>query len=178
MSTEKKIWIIVSVTIALFAYGIYNVYKPDTLPINFIRGEVREIAPGVLIGPYPTEREIKRLRRVGVVAFVNLMNSSNPIEKGLFETESRAAGKYGLKVFNFPMSFTRLKGKANRATVAQAVKRSMEIETGPEEFIYVHCYLGKHRVVIFAKAYMSALNIQKKVTEAAIVKQLRPGSAP
>ncbi len=171
MSTEKKVWIIVVVSITLFAFGLYNVYKPDTLPMNFVRGDVREITPGVLIGPYPTEREIKRLKRIGVVAFVNLMDSSNPLEKDLFKVEQRAAEKYGLTVLNFPMGFIKLGSKANTATVAEAVKRTMEITTAPEESIYVHCYLGRHRVGVFAKAYIKALDLKNRKTRTVTKKE-------
>ncbi|MBE9527950.1 MAG: hypothetical protein IME99_01785 [Proteobacteria bacterium] len=158
MSTEKKVWIIVVVSVALFAFGLYNVYKPDTLPMSFIRGDVREITPGVLVGPYPTEREIKRLKRIGVVGFVNLMDASNPLEKDLFKAETKAAGKYGLQVVNFPMGIIKLNGKANKATVAKAVEKARQLAetTGVQESIYIHCYLGRHRVGVFAEAYLAA----------------------
>lgn len=157
MSTEKKVWVIILVSAMLFAFGLYNVYKPDTLPMSFIRGDVREIAPGVLVGPYPTEREIKKLKRIGVVSFVNLMDASNPLEKDLFKAETKAAAKYGLTVVNFPMGIIKLNGKANKATVAKAVESTRQLaeKTGPEESIYVHCYLGRHRVGVFAAAYLA-----------------------
>ncbi len=167
MSTEKKVWIIVIVSAVLFTFGLYNVYKPDTLPMSFIRGDVREITPGVLVGPYPTEREIKRLKRIGVVSFVNLMDASNPLEKDLFKTERKAAEKYGLTVVNFPMGIVKLKGKSNKATVSKAVEQTLKMAqaTGAEESIYVHCYLGRHRVGLFAEAYLRALGEPAKKSE-------------
>lgn len=157
MSTEKKVWLLVGVFALLFAYGIYNVYKPDHLPMSFVRGEVRAIGPGVIVGPYPTEPEMRRLKRLGVVELVSLMDPGNPVESPLVAKEAESARGLGLGHVVFPMGFVDLGSDANTARVEEAL--GYVLANTPEEGegkLYVHCYLGRHRVGIFLDLYSKA----------------------
>ncbi len=150
MNTEKKIWLLALVFGSLFIYAVYNILTPDRFPMSFVRGEAREITPLMIVGPYPTEREIKKLKARGVEVLVSFLNPSNPAETLLEEEERRNAPKAGLLYLNFPMDFLHLEGKANSEQIRLAIER-LKAYAGRK--IYVHCYLGRHRVAMFEKEF-------------------------
>lgn len=170
MSTEKKFWIITVVVAVLFAYGVYNVFKPDIPPLSFVRGTVREVSPGVLIGPYPSENEMYRLKAMGVGVVISLMDGSSPVESMLVSEGRARAEEYGMEYHNLPMSVTDLNGDGNIVTADDAVK--LALSPGSKK-VYVHCYLGRHRVSVFeaeflkAKAARDAAEPALKVSEGA-----------
>ncbi len=158
MSSEKKFWIIAAVFAVLFAYGIYNVFKPDIPPLSFVRGTVREISPGVLIGPYPSDNEMYRLKAMGVRTVISLMDPGSKVESMLVaEGKARAEG-YGMEHYGFPMSVGDMEGEGNMAQVKEAVRQARPSEGNK---VYVHCYLGRHRAGIFEREF-----IKEKVTRA------------
>ncbi|MBI5236935.1 MAG: hypothetical protein HY887_00740 [Deltaproteobacteria bacterium] len=151
MNTEKKIWLLAIVFGVLFIYAVYNIFAPDRFPMSFVRGQAREITPLVLVGPYPTEREIKQLKARGVQVLVSFLNPANPAETMLEEEERRNAAKAGFEYLNFPMDFLHLGDLANSEQIRLAVERLKDY-TGKK--IYVHCYLGRHRVAMFEKEFL------------------------
>lgn len=160
MSTEKKLWVITIVFAALFGYGVYNVFKPDRPPLSFVRGTVREISPGVLIGPYPTEAEMYRLKAMGVRTVISLMDPDSKVEY-MVESEGRTLAEgYGMEYHDFPISVVDMEGAGSVMSVKEAVSLAMA-SNGKK--VYVHCYLGRHRVGIFEREFLKA----EKVKDAA-----------
>lgn len=151
MNTEKKIWLLAIVFGALFIYAIYNIFTPDRFPMSFVRGQAREITPMVSVGPYPTEREIKKLKARGVEVLVSFLSPSNPAETMLEEEGRKNASKAGLLYLNFPMDFLHLEGTANSEQIRLTVER---LKGYAGRKIYVHCYLGRHRVAMFEKEFL------------------------
>lgn len=151
MNTEKKIWLLALVFGSLFTYAVYNILTPDRFPMSFVRGEAREITPLMIVGPYPTEREIQKLKDRGVEVLVSFLNPSNPAETLLEEEERRNAPKAGLLYLNFPMDFLHLEGAANSEQIRLAIER---LKGYRGRKTYVHCYLGRHRVAMFEKEFL------------------------
>ena len=151
MNTEKKIWLLALVFGSLFIYAVYNILTPDRFPMSFVRGEAREITPLVLVGPYPTEREIKKLKAKGVEVLVSFLNPANPAETMLEAEERRNAPKAGLLYLNFPMDFLHLEGAANSEQIRLTIER---LKGYAGRKTYVHCYLGRHRVAMFEKEFL------------------------
>lgn len=149
MSTEKKLRLIMTAFVMLVAYGIWNLFQPDNFPMSFVRGEVREAAPGVLVGPYPTEAELKILARNGVVEVISLMDPESAVESRLVEEEIKLVSLRGLRFQNYPMDFKDMNGQKSAAGLEQTMERLSK--RGGEKF-YVHCYLGRHRVGIVEAA--------------------------
>lgn len=149
MSTEKKLWVIMAVFIGLAAFGVWNIFQPDVFPMSFVRGEVRELAPGVIGGPYPTEAELRLLARNGVVEVISLMDPESAVEAGLVKEEKRLVADKGLKFRNFPMDFQDMNSLKSAQGLEQALLR---ISARGAEKIYVHCYLGRHRVGLIEAA--------------------------
>ena len=151
MTSEKKFWAITAVFAALFAYGIFNVFKPDIPPLSFVRGTVREISPGVLVGPYPSESEMYRLKAMGVRVVISLMDPGSQVESMLVVEGKARAEDYGMEYHNFPINLMEMEGEASKASVAEAIGRARPAEGRK---VYVHCYLGRHRASIFEREFI------------------------
>ncbi|HEY5649414.1 MAG TPA: hypothetical protein VIU33_07940 [Nitrospiria bacterium] len=137
-----------------FSYGIYNIFEPEYYPIKFLRGEVVQVSESLITGPYPTEDEVKRLKKLGVTELIGLLDSQMPFESPLIGKEADIAAKYGLGFRNIPLMYLpNLNSKANLAKVADLVSELRD-NTGR---VYVHCYLGRHRVGLVRDAYLRAV---------------------
>ncbi|CAG1769540.1 atypical dual specificity phosphatase [uncultured bacterium] len=143
MGTEKRIWFITAAFLGLVVYGVWNLFQPDRFPMSFARGEVREAIPGVLIGPYPTEEELKVLKRNGVAEVMSLMDPESIAEAALVRSEKELVSKAGLAFVNYPMDFKDMNGARSAKGMEGALER-LSKRAGAK--VYVHCYLGRHRV--------------------------------
>ncbi len=151
MRTESKIWIITVFFVGLFAFGLYSAFRPESYPLKFIRGDVRLVAENVIIGPYPEKREWRRLREdMGVDVLVSLMDPASVVEGGFVKKEKEFAARYGMEFRNFPMDFMHLSDKSNKEQAKLLTKYILK--SGEKKF-YVHCYLGRHRVQVFADTF-------------------------
>ncbi len=148
LNTEKKFWIITLFFLGLFAYGIYNVFIPDRFPMSFVRGEARKIGANVIIGPYPTESELIKLKDNGVEEVISLMDPASPVESELVKREKGLVKRLGLEFKNFPMSFVRLESEENKKRLSSLVSYILSDSTKQR---YIHCYLGRHRVGLLEK---------------------------
>ena len=158
VNTEKKIRLMVLLLLSLFIYGLYNIFQPDMFPMKFVRGELKEINENLIVGPYPTEREIIKLKKMGINEIINLMDSMSVIESRLIDEEKKLAEKYNLKYMNFPMSFTKLESKENSDQISLLIKHILSAKGGK---IYIHCYLGRHRVGLLEKAFTKTKILSK-----------------
>ncbi len=153
MRTESKVWILVISFVALFAFGLYSAFRPESYPLKFIRGEVRPLSENLIVGPYPSQREIQRLRDdLGVNVLVSLMDPSSKIEGGFVREEMVLAKKYGMEFRNYPMDFMHLGDKSNKKQAASLVRYILNAGDKDKKY-YVHCYLGRHRVGMFKETY-------------------------
>ena len=134
----------------------FDFAEPYIYPFNFVRGKAHLVEDRVIIGPYPHQKELQRLKgRFKVVEVISLMNRESPIERRLIDRERRLTKKIGLKFRLRPMSFTNLGSKENSKKaeeLAEYVKEKYLSGTSKDSKVYIHCYLGKHRVGIFLKA--------------------------
>jgi len=147
VSTQKKLVITFSTFILIFGYGIFNLFQPDHFPMAFVRGEVFQAREDLILGPYPSSKELLKLKRMGVTTIVNLMNPDFPIEAPLIEEQDKRCRKYALTCVNFPLSFLKLNSEGNHQQV-QKVIGYLQSTPGKK---YVHCYLGRHRVGLVKK---------------------------
>lgn len=143
MSTEKKIWLLIAAFAGIFAYGVWNLFQPDAFPMSFVRGQAREAAPNVIVGPYPTDGELRLLAKNGVTEVVSLMDPESVVESKLVAEEKELVASRGLRFRNFPMDFQDMNGQKSLGALEEAVQR---ISARGGEKLYVHCYLGRHRV--------------------------------
>ncbi len=159
MRTESKVRILIIVFIGLFAFGIYSAFRPESYPLKFIRGDVRPVADNVIIGPYPEKKELARLKNnMGVDVLVSLMDPASIVEGGFVEKEKKLASKYGMEFMNFPMDFLHLSDKSNKD---RAIELTQYILKTKDKIFYVHCYLGRHRVKVFADIFTQKIHSLK-----------------
>lgn len=138
------------------SYGVYNISQPEHYPMKFFRGEVTKASETVLFGPYPTEKEIKYLKRLGVKEIISLMDPSMPFESSLIERGKQLAEKHKLAFQNVPLSYLpNLHSKENLARVGDLVS-SIGNNSNKK---YIHCYLGQHRTTLVKEHYVQVIEV-------------------
>jgi tetratricopeptide (TPR) repeat protein len=99
----------------------------------------------ISFGPYPSAQDLRRFKNEGGRYVVSLLDPRLPYEKGLIEREATMARKEGLTFRDFPMAsiFDRQLFPDYPKEEQRAVDYLKHLD-GPA---YVHCYLGRHRVI-------------------------------
>jgi tetratricopeptide (TPR) repeat protein len=108
----------------------------------------------ISFGPYPEEKEFKLLSEEHVRYIVSLLDPRLPYEQALIEQESALAKKYGMTLKDFPMAsiFDQQIFSDYKEQESRAVKFLKHLDAPA----YVHCYLGKHRVIHVRDALQAA----------------------
>jgi len=117
---------------------------PDNPLTQYFSAPVTVRDAKIIIGPYPREADFALLKRNGVTTIVSLLDAKLPFERVLLDRERALAAEYGMTFLDFPMGslFNRHIGgdyEAQAQLAAQAVANA-------EGRVYLHCYLGMHRV--------------------------------
>ncbi len=125
--------------------GYWILLSPGSIWVRWARAAFPARITMITFGPYPSAQELRRFREKGGKYVVSLLDPRLPYEKKLIEREKAEAGKEGLIVKDFPMAsvFDYRIFSDYRNEEQQAVDFLMRLD-GPA---YVHCYLGKHRVI-------------------------------
>jgi len=90
-------------------------------------------------GAYPDEHKLEDLKSRGYDGVVTLLNPNIPFEKVLLEREKKAGEEVGIPVYSFPM----LPWVSENDDSLRGIER---LVGDAEKRLYIHCYLGKHRV--------------------------------
>lgn len=132
---------------ALFAFGIFCFWvliSPDNPLTQYFSAPVTVRDAKVIVGPYPRESDFALLKRNGVTTMVSLLDAKLPFERVLLERERTLAEEYGMTFLNFPMGslFNHRIGGDYELEAKLAAKA---VDNAPGR-VYLHCYLGMHRV--------------------------------
>jgi protein tyrosine phosphatase (PTP) superfamily phosphohydrolase (DUF442 family) len=134
--------------------SIYFSYiEPYLFPLRLIQGDARKITNEIIVGPYPHEDDLFQLmknQRVKVI--ISLLNPAIPYEESLIEKEEKVAKKLGLTFYNVPLSFLSLNSDSNLRAIDK-IREILKKERGKR--IYIHCYLGRHRVGLIEEKLFS-----------------------
>lgn len=139
---------VVAVFMLVMAYAAlsnFDIIEPFIFPLHLAQGKVRDVAPDIIIGPYPRGDQVRDLKKRGVAVDISLLNLSLPQEQALQEQLRKYGAREGIEVLNFPLSYLNLESRENREMVARAVSY---IRQHRGKKIYIHCYLGRHRVKV------------------------------
>jgi len=149
----RLILISVIVVYALFALLTYfDYFEPYILPLHLLKGKAHKLSKNIIMGPYPYPEDMKRLKeRYGVTILVSLLNTTLPQEKALYKKEKEHAKILGLAIYSFPLEFIFLKSKSNRITAKKLIKF---LKRHRNSKVYIHCYLGRHRVKFIRRELM------------------------
>ena len=137
--------IIPYVIATLLFLGVWLLIDPGNPVTSVFRAEMSSDESEVITGPYPTSDDFRELDKRGVTAIVTLLDPSIPYEKILLDKEAHEAHAYGMALFDFPMAS--ILGRplgSYYETDAHFAANTIEMLKG--HTIYVHCYLGKHRL--------------------------------
>ncbi len=125
--------------------GYWILLHPGGIFVRWAQAAFPQRIAKISFGPYPTRRDLRRFKDAGGKYVVSLLDPRLPYEKVLIERERAEAQQDGLIFKDFPMAsifdhriFNNYRQEEKKA--AEFLKRA----DGPS---YVHCYLGKHRVM-------------------------------
>ncbi len=127
------------------ALSNFDIIEPYFYPLHLVQGKVRDVAPTIIMGPYPRGDQIRALKRQGTTVDISLLNLSLPQELALHEQLKKYGAKEGIEVLNFPLSYLNLESAENKEMVSKVVSY---IRQSSGKKIYIHCYLGRHRVKV------------------------------
>lgn len=159
---------------SIFAFLTYfDYFEPYLYPLHFIKGNASYISENIIIGPYPNYDELKKLKEKYAVEIVlSLLNTNLPQERALLEKERKDTEKLGLKILSFPMEYISLQSEDNKKNLLSLIQC---INENKGKTIYIHCYLGRHRVNFVKKGLTDArfnisvesMNLQKSLNDRA-----------
>ena len=146
-------------TLFITVLSNFDYLEPYLPPVYLARASVRRYNDRILIGPYSHLDEMKVLKRRGVQTIISLLDTALPQEKALAEREADNARRLGLEYRLFPLGYIPLDSAHNRATREQIAKSV----ASDRKITYIHCYLGRHRVVYVTKGFATnnAPTVQK-----------------
>lgn len=122
----------------------FAIFEPYIYPLHLLQGNVRKVAPDIIVGPYPDYGLLASLHARGVKVIVSLLDPRLIYETSLIHKEKQLSKTLGMKDYDFPMN-SRQSPRSALNSRAMARVRAF-IAAHPHTKIYIHCYLGKHRV--------------------------------
>ncbi|HEX3031599.1 MAG TPA: hypothetical protein VHS59_05075, partial [Bacillota bacterium] len=96
----------------------------------------------VTFGPYPDAKKLEELKKQGYTGVITLLSTTIPFEKVLLDKETAAGDRLKLKVHSTPM----LPWVSSNRSALDEIKELVAAETASGGRLYIHCYLGRHRV--------------------------------
>jgi len=171
-------FIVAALFIFVVGVQVFVFVEPWLFPLHMVQGNAKYVTANIIVGPYPHAAEFSRLKAQGVVEIVSLMSPSIPGENQLLKSERPAVKAARLRFTNNPMSFWPLRSKANKLVVDKLARRVLaEYGDGSKGKVYIHCYLGRHRVGLTEEAINSVLAAGKTHKKAVPVRATQPAKS-
>lgn len=142
--------------VLIFSYAIviglsfFNYVEPYIYPLSFIRGKAMDFSANIIFGPFPHAKELivlKEKYRTEIV--VSLLNREFTPENALYESEKKNVESLGMKSASFSLEYLNLNSEHNKNAIQKIIYFMHE---NADKKIYIHCYLGKHRVGFVKRA--------------------------
>jgi len=153
---KLKILLLIVAALALGggAAGYWILLSPGSIWVRWAQAAFPARITMITFGPYPSARELRNFKEKGGRYVVSLLDPRLPYEKELIAREKAEAKQNGLIVKDFPMAsvFDHRIFSDYRNEEQNAVNFLKRLD-GPA---YVHCYLGKHRVIHVRNALRQA----------------------
>jgi hypothetical protein len=132
-------------TTMAFLMCLWLLLEPANPVTSIFRAQISATESSLITGPYPTSDDFRELDKRGVTAIVTLLDPTIPYERILLDKEAENAHHHGIALFDFPMAslFGQPLG-GYYETDARFAARTIEMLRG--HTVYLHCYLGKHRL--------------------------------
>lgn len=140
-----------AVLIGALVFGYMILFNPTAPIMRLFRGQVEEVNANVVTGPYPEERDFILLKRNNFGLIISLLNPSIPYERKMLDAEKKLAAEYQIRFLNFPMNpISGMMGVAGSSNNQHDAEEAAHAAMAAHTKVYVHCYLGRHRVVAVA----------------------------
>jgi hypothetical protein len=142
----RKVLLILLVLAVIGGIGGYFILlSPGSVFVHWAQAAFPQQITMITFGPYPEESDFQRFKKEGVKYDVSLLDARLPYEKTLIEREEALCQKYGIVFKDFPMAsvFDQKVFSDYQQQQEMAVQFLKQIDAPA----FVHCYLGKHRVV-------------------------------
>lgn len=150
-SKRKRMWLIAMGAFFLSLAAFWILLTPDNPLTTIFRAQMSDMHQRIVTGPYPVREDFKELRDNGVSVDITLLDPKIPYERVLLDQERRNAERYGIRMINFPMASI-LGQKMGSYYEQDALAAANTIDSLRHyEKIYLHCYLGEHRMVVVKK---------------------------
>lgn len=129
----------------IMVLGNFDLFEPYLLPLHLAQGRVASYGSAITMGPFPQSYQLERLKKErGIDLDISLLNNDLPQEKALNAQLAKEAQRLGIEFKSYPLSYLRMQGTANTKTIAGLAEF---IRGHGSRRIYIHCYLGRHRVI-------------------------------
>jgi Flp pilus assembly protein TadD len=119
-------------------------FEPGGALFRLFSGEISDPKAKIIIGPYPTARDFRILKQNGVTTIISLLDPALPYESVLLKRERDLAERYRMKFYSYPMSS--VLGIGFGARYKQHARDAAAAAMREPGKVYLHCYLGLHRV--------------------------------
>ncbi len=136
-------WPLALLVVAICA-GVWLLVNPQNWLTGLFRAKITEVDARVVTGPYPSADDFAVLRANGVTTDVSLLDSDLPYEAMLLERERQNAAKNGMAFVDFPMES--IFGTHTGTDYDREAHLAAAFIVRTPGRIYLHCYLGMHRV--------------------------------
>jgi hypothetical protein len=148
MKAPKSRYLLLMVVLLVLgggAPGYWILLSPGSICVRWAQAAFPPRITMITFGPYPSGKELRNFREKGGAYVASLLDPRLPYEKKLIEREKAEAARDGLIVKGLPMAsvfdhriFSDYQNEEQKAE---------DFLKGLERPAYVHCYLGKQRVI-------------------------------
>lgn len=138
---------------AIGAFAWFVLTNPNNPVTNLFQRPISDLNERIVIGPYPGERDFRLLEQNHVELIVSLLNPAIPYEASLLEAEKALADKYRIQLLSFPMSS--ILGQKFGNDYDTSASNAAAAIAGTGKKVYLHCYLGIHRVQVVQDSLMA-----------------------
>lgn len=124
----------------------FDLLEPYLVPLHMAQGPITRYGNNITIGHYPHKHELEQLKKErGIDLDISLLDNGLPQERALNEQLARNADKLGIGFKSMSLNYINLNGDVNKQKLAELVKF---IRANGSHKVYIHCYLGRHRVKV------------------------------
>lgn len=141
-----RLFLVGAFMLLVFAMALSNfdVLEPYLFPLHLARGRVTQYGSNITVGHYPQGFDLEELqKRRGVDLNISLLDTDLPQERALNAQVARATQKVGMEFRSVPLGYLNLESPENRKKIAELAAFLRENRSRK---VYIHCYLGRHRV--------------------------------
>ena len=132
------------VVIGAIALSNFDTLEPYLAPLHLAQKPATCYGSSITMGPFPELADLVRLKKErGIDLDISLLDDDLPQEKALDGKLAREDRGLDIEYMNVPLNYLRLNGAVSKKRIADL---AAFLKAHPKRKVYIHCYLGRHRV--------------------------------